>query len=162
MARLQILELPEGAEDDRPPFILVIDQARAEDFYPADDGQTMWQAFTTRLVTEDPRRAIAEQTGARAVLVFEDTVDIPANDTTAYSGPGERAEPLRVNERASQAEEKLKAFMNKRYKIEEERKAELTNALGIDRLHDWGDILNAARGMRQQFEALREQAANTS
>ena len=30
MARLQILELPEGDGDDRPPFVLVVDQLPAD------------------------------------------------------------------------------------------------------------------------------------
>lgn len=82
MARLQILELPEGADDDRPPFVLVIDEARAEDFYPSAEGKSTWQIFQERTSTEDPTQRIATQIGARAVLVFEDTIDIPANDLT--------------------------------------------------------------------------------
>ncbi|KQX27554.1 hypothetical protein ASD97_24965 [Streptomyces sp. Root63] len=70
MARLQILELPEGAGDDRPPFVLVIDQ-----YEPVE-------ATPSRLFRHQD---MAEQTGARAVLVFEDTIDIPANDTSAYA-----------------------------------------------------------------------------
>ena len=70
MARLQILELPEGSGDDRPPFILVIDQYEPPP-YPDEPEPS-------------PFEGIAERTGARAVLVFEDTIDIPANDTTAY------------------------------------------------------------------------------
>ena len=82
MARLQILELPEGADDDRPPFVLVIDQARAEDFYPATEHGNTSQAVTARLITEHPLDAMAEQIGARAVLLFEETIDIPANEVS--------------------------------------------------------------------------------
>ncbi|MEU3990099.1 hypothetical protein AB0F24_17280 [Streptomyces platensis] len=82
MARIQILELPEGSGDDRPPFVLVIDEARVEDFYPNADGKTAWQNFQERVSTEDPLQRIADQIGARAVLVFEETVDIPANELT--------------------------------------------------------------------------------
>lgn len=75
MARLQILELPEGDSDDRPPFVLVVDQA---------DGTTLdsLREQATRHV-DDPAmyNPIADQVGARAVLVFEETVDIPANET---------------------------------------------------------------------------------
>jgi hypothetical protein len=71
MARLQILELPEGAGDNRPPFVLVVDQM------PANDA-----AFDALCC--DLGAATAEQIGARAVLVFETTIEIPANDTTAY------------------------------------------------------------------------------
>ena len=64
MARLQILELPEGSNDDRPPFVLVVDQV---------DGDAAEAIANAGLTT-------AELIGARAVLVFEDTIDIPAND----------------------------------------------------------------------------------
>ena len=60
MARLQILELPEGSGDERPPFILVIDQW----VNPFHGQAHQW----------------AEQVGAQGVLVFEETIDIPAND----------------------------------------------------------------------------------
>ncbi|WPO70213.1 hypothetical protein [Streptomyces sp. KN37] len=72
MARLQILELPEvfvGAASETP-FVLVIDQWEPPP-YPGEDGP-------------HPYEGIAEKIGARAVLVFEETVEIPANDTTAY------------------------------------------------------------------------------
>jgi hypothetical protein len=64
--RIQILELPEGAIDDRPPFVVIVDQADTE-------------AFTDQLLAQGN---IAEQLGARAVLCFEDTVEIPANEVT--------------------------------------------------------------------------------
>jgi hypothetical protein len=72
MARLQILELPEGSNDDRPPFVLVVDQM------PADEPG--FEALRRDLTDGN----LAERTGARAVLVFEDTIDIPANDTRRY------------------------------------------------------------------------------
>lgn len=73
MARLQILELPEGANDDRPPFILVIDQA------PTDLA-----GFDALRRDLGEHEDLLERIGARAVLVFEETIDIPANDTSAY------------------------------------------------------------------------------
>jgi len=69
MARLQILELPEGTGDDRPPFLLVIDQA------PADLA-----GFDALRRDLGEHEALIERIGARAVLVFEETIDIPAND----------------------------------------------------------------------------------
>ncbi|MDX3520702.1 hypothetical protein [Streptomyces scabiei] len=63
MARLQILELPEGSGDERPPFVLVVDQM------PKDEA-----AFEA--LRCDLGFATAQQIGARAVLVFEDTIDI--------------------------------------------------------------------------------------
>jgi hypothetical protein len=68
VARLQILELPEGANDDRPPFVLVIDQV---DDDLAEDIISWPEDIATRI-------------GARQVLCFPGTIDIPANDTTAY------------------------------------------------------------------------------
>ncbi|MGW4493762.1 hypothetical protein [Streptomyces sp. NPDC004376] len=69
MARLQILQLPEvvvGSVSETP-FVLVIDQA------PRDENSA---AFRDDLVNNK----IADRLGARAVLVFEDTIDIPANE----------------------------------------------------------------------------------
>ena len=63
--RLQILELPEGSGDDRPPFVLIVDQ-----YEPVE-------ASPEKLLRHQD---VAEQIGARAVLVFEETIDIPAND----------------------------------------------------------------------------------
>ncbi|CAL9366163.1 hypothetical protein [Streptomyces sp. enrichment culture] len=75
MARLQILELPEGSNDDRPPFVLVVDQVPAN-----GDG---FEALRRDLMDD----YLAARTGARAVLVFEDTIDILANDTSGYLAP---------------------------------------------------------------------------
>ncbi|WP_406227331.1 hypothetical protein [Streptomyces anthocyanicus] len=83
MARLQILELPEGSSDDRPPFVPVVDQASediAKALNPAESEDVSYATAIKRLTG----LSIAEQIGARAVLVFEETIDIPANDTTAY------------------------------------------------------------------------------
>ncbi|MGN7137248.1 hypothetical protein [Streptomyces pseudogriseolus] len=71
MARIQILPLPEGASDERPPFALVIDQVDSE----------------TLLRDLGDHDTLVKRTGARAVLVFEDTIEIPANDTSAYVTP---------------------------------------------------------------------------
>jgi hypothetical protein len=68
MARLQILELPEGSGDERPPFILVIDQM------PTSEPE--FDTLRRDLADND----IAARTGARAVLAFEETIDIPANE----------------------------------------------------------------------------------
>ncbi|MYW99940.1 MULTISPECIES: hypothetical protein [unclassified Streptomyces] len=68
MPRLQILELPDGAREDSPPFVLVIDQAPSTG--------PLYRRFADDMDLND---SIAARTGARAVLVFEDTVDLPAN-----------------------------------------------------------------------------------
>ncbi|GAP46881.1 hypothetical protein [Streptomyces azureus] len=74
MARLQILELPEGAGDERPPFVLVVDQYEPQRYILGPDQPEPVDQFA----------GIAERIGARAVLVFEETIDIPANDASAY------------------------------------------------------------------------------
>lgn len=68
MARIQILELPEGSGDDRPPFALIIDQYEPPPYQHND--------------SPSPLDGVAEKIGARTVLVFEETVDIPANELT--------------------------------------------------------------------------------
>lgn len=73
MARLQILELPEGAGDARPPFVLVVDQYVPQRYIIGPDQPEPIDQF----------QGIAEQIGARAVLVFEEKIDIPANDVPA-------------------------------------------------------------------------------
>lgn len=75
MARLQILELPEGSGDDRPPFVLVVDQADYDSLSSLSAALEGWQN-------------VKDEIGARAILVFQETVDIPANDTSAYAVGG--------------------------------------------------------------------------
>lgn len=68
MARLQILELPteHHGDDMVTPFVLVIDQYEPPP-YPVDVNDP------------DPFVYLAEKIGARAVLAFEETIEIPAN-----------------------------------------------------------------------------------
>lgn len=77
MARIQILPLPEGASDERPPFVLVIDEYLPRRYAIGPDQPGPVDEFA----------GIAEKIGARAVLAFEETVQIPANDTSAYVTP---------------------------------------------------------------------------
>lgn len=87
MARLQILELPEGAGDDRPPFVLVVDQYQPLRYVRGmDQGEP-------EVVNEF--EGVAEKIGASTVLVFAETVEIltpktptaPSGDA-AYAGEG--------------------------------------------------------------------------
>ncbi|WP_225825577.1 hypothetical protein [Streptomyces naphthomycinicus] len=74
MARLQILELPQGPDDDRPPFILVIDEI--------SDNETD-RLLDSREATD----GIAKKIGAQAVAAFHGmTVDIPANKPPLAAG----------------------------------------------------------------------------
>lgn len=94
MARLQILELPteHHGDDMVTPLVLVIDQHRPLR-YVAGIGMEE-QAV-------DEFEGIAEKIGARAVLVFSEAVEIPANE------PAVQAElPLRVTDFAELAEVK--------------------------------------------------------
>jgi hypothetical protein len=72
MARLQILELPAGPDDARPPFVLVVDETAPQRIVLGAD--TPWRDYWQDL---------ADKIGARGVIVMPDTVEIPANDTTA-------------------------------------------------------------------------------
>ncbi|MFF8589952.1 hypothetical protein ACF061_00690 [Streptomyces sp. NPDC015220] len=73
MARLQILELPAGSSDDQPPFILVVDECVPQRI-----------ALKADATFGDYWQALADRIGARGVIVTPETVDIPANDTSAY------------------------------------------------------------------------------
>jgi hypothetical protein len=75
MARLQILELPEvvvGSVSETP-FVLVIDEVSA-----GPNGEPA--------INPDDLEGVCERIGARHILVFEETVDIPANDHAVYFG----------------------------------------------------------------------------
>lgn len=71
MARLQILELPEGAGDDQPPFVLVVDEWDVDTLETNTMLTEYWDAFGKKI-------------GAQGVLFVDRTIDIPANDTSAY------------------------------------------------------------------------------
>jgi hypothetical protein len=140
MARLQILELPEGANDDRPPFLLVVDQA---DEATADD------------IVRWPSN-IAERTGARHVLVFEGTVDIPANDTSAYIQQAAEETGATIGDAIRDVIAQHLADERTDIARDMDRlakwKNELLDALGMDHTRDWDDIRNAAAGIRKKSD----------
>lgn len=73
MARLQILELPEGVDDTRPPFVLVVDESAPHRvIIGMDHGRVRdhWQDAATLI-------------GARGAIVTAETVEIPANEVSA-------------------------------------------------------------------------------
>lgn len=144
MARLQILELPEGSGDERSPYLLIIDQVDDE-------------------LAEDIARwpdDIGKRTGARHVLCFPGTIDIPANDTAAYLQQVAEETGATIGEavRAANAQHS----MDERTDITRDMyrlakwKNELTHALGMDRTRDWDDIRNAAAGLRKQRDSQAE------
>ena len=76
MARLQILQLPAGAGDDRPPFVLVVDET--DDAFRHELGDP-------NATMRDAQADLAKALGARAVLVFRQPVDIPANENAVQA-----------------------------------------------------------------------------
>ena len=78
MARLQILALPAGPDDGRPPFMFVLDQISG------DESDQIIEA-------QDDFNGVAKAAGACAVVAFHGmTIDLPANDTTAYRAPSSK------------------------------------------------------------------------
>ncbi|MEU5772719.1 hypothetical protein ABZ819_05360 [Streptomyces venezuelae] len=164
MARLQILELPEGASDERPPFVLVVDESIPQRVVLGGGNpvRDYWQD-------------IAQQIGARGVIVTPETVDIPANDTTAYLGgqpnpswvevhiEGDLEQVReRIHEEVLYAQGKVTRAVDAQ-RLADERtdiardmdrlakwRDELTDALGMDRTRDWDDIRNAAARLRKE------------
>lgn len=149
MARIQILELPEGSGDDRPPFILIIDQVNDE---------------TAADIARWPDN-IATRTGARHVLCFSETIDIPANEVPL----DEEGKPLflkvhiegefeKLREQAEEeirsVQQRMTASLGRAAITDHEHKAALTDALGMDHLRDWDDIRNATAGIRRERDAL--------
>lgn len=164
MARLQILELPEGSGDDRPPFVLVVDQYTPLRYVLGVDQPEPVSEFD----------GIAEKIGARAVLVFEETIDIPANEVPV----GSDGYPMKIRIEGDfeqlwqQVEAETRYAQGKATRaatardLADERtdiardmdrlakwKTELTDALGMDRTRDWDDIRNAVAGLRKERDA---------
>ncbi|MER7908291.1 hypothetical protein [Streptomyces sp. NPDC096068] len=122
MARLQILELPESAGDDRPPFILVIDKA------PADGP--LFQALRDDMELNE---YITDKIGARATLVFEEVVEIPAND--------------QFEERLAEVRPAANRLLPVRREVDQMDR--ITDALGLDRLRNWDEIVRAIEDARR-------------
>ncbi|MCX4232007.1 hypothetical protein [Streptomyces ortus] len=157
MARLQILELPEVfvGEASETPFVLVLDQVDDE----LAEDITRWP--------ED----VATRIGARQVLCFPGTIDIPANDTTAYLDAARGALPADAHyemtiggkpvdwTRADEPRARAVDAVQERTDIASDAdrlarwRIALADALGMDRLRDWDDIRNAAAGLRKERDA---------
>jgi hypothetical protein len=86
MTRLQILELPTGPGDDRPQFVLVVDE-----YMPL--RYAIGIGMEERVV--DEFEGVAEKIGARTVLVFREPVEIPGNTAPmeVADGPEREMEP---------------------------------------------------------------------
>lgn len=164
MARLQILELPEAfvGEASETPFVLVVDEYEPRRYIMGPDQNQQ---------PVDEFDGIAEKIGARGVLVFADTVDIPANDTTAYLDAARGALPADAHyemtidgkpvewTRADELHARAVDAAQERTDIARDmdrlakRRNELTDALGMDHTRDWDDIRNAAAGLRKERDA---------
>lgn len=79
MARIQILELPMVHVGDatETPFLLVIDQVET-----GPNGE--------RLMNPSDLEGVCGRIGARHILIFEETIDIPANQVTLDDGQAMR------------------------------------------------------------------------
>lgn len=140
MARLQILELPEGSNDDRPPFVLVVDQVAT-----GPDGEL--------LIKSSDFDGINERIGARAVFVFEETIDIPANDVQQQIDHSiQAATAALVNELNRDPAHERTDIARDMDRLAN-HKAAITDALGMVRLRDWDDIRNVAAVMRKERDA---------
>jgi hypothetical protein len=140
MARLQILELPEGPDDSRPPFVLVVD-GYAPRRYVLGTGQT-----------GEPRsefHGVAETIGARAILTFVEQVEIPANELLPEAIESRADGTDEVERQARQAEVKLKVYAEAQHERDLHLMDQITEALGFDRLRDWDEITAAARRLRE-------------
>lgn len=108
MARIQILELPmvdRGDDVLETPFIVIIDQASEETKAALglmDEHLTPMEAVQRTLSV-----SLAQQLGARAILAFEETIDIPANETPV--GPDGYPVRLRIEGDFEQFREQVQA-----------------------------------------------------
>jgi hypothetical protein len=118
MARLQILQLPAGAGDDRPPFVLVVDETVPQRVALGPD--TPFRDYWEEL---------ALQIGARGVIVTPETVDIPANEllpgstgARVYLGDMEVGSVSSTDstDRATEAESRLKALAGEYAALQEQ------------------------------------------
>jgi hypothetical protein len=221
MARLQILELPEGTDDVRPPYVLVVDETTPQRVVIGMDQGAV----------PDYWQRVADAIGARGVIVTAETVEIPANDVSVEFREGlqqhlgemyetarrslsesetlghkllqraeiaeavtaqtkgllerrtrtlrERAEQAEAGRvaadnmlravcevfggphqdpvmkaretlaRAENAEAKLQALAEAQQRELVERMDAITDALGLDRLRDWDEIVSAIKRQRQ-------------
>lgn len=150
MARLQILELPTLYREDsvdETPFVLVIDQA----------DETIAGDFARN-------QDLATRIGARALLVFEATIDIPANKVTLSDATDGNVVRIRVEPDLEGFTDTVMAeVFSARTKAAEaisrnqgDHKVAITDALGMDRTRDWDDIVNAAAGIRRSRDSMRD------
>lgn len=105
MARLQILELPESSNDDRPPFVLVIDQVSEHSaMFDAELG--VWPSFKA-------------DTGCRHILVTTETIHIHVDKTVrqAVTPPVADSTDLAEAKQLAEALEEARSWARHGYEI---------------------------------------------
>lgn len=132
MARLQILQLPEGAGDDRPPWLLIVDEL------PTRDAQL--DMLRRDLADND----LTARIGARGALCFESTINLPAN------------EPLSLPLMSVQGDSQTSELID----VHEQTRLALCDAFCLPLDSTWTQIVETA-GQRQRSLAglLRERDA---
>lgn len=139
MARLQILELPveHHGDDMTTPWILVIDQV------PSDEDK--FDAIRRDLLADGD---LAPRLGARGVLVFEETIEIPANEV------GAQAEPLlRVGEPVG-ADDAERAGITQIVYAHERTRLDLCSALLLSGDTPWRKLIEAVRERQRELAGL--------
>ncbi|WP_431784340.1 hypothetical protein [Streptomyces chumphonensis] len=138
MARLQILELPEGVDDARAPFVLVVDQCENRWVSRPGDGDALaselWQQAAQRL-------------GARGAVVTPETVEIPANEVPV--GPDGYPVRLRV-------EADLDGFREQVAEAREEAQRKLSDSETLG--HELLQRAENAEGRSRAMEVQRNRA----
>ncbi|MBE1597234.1 hypothetical protein [Streptomyces stelliscabiei] len=122
MARLQILELPEGTGDDRPPFVLVVDETVPQRIILGQD-----------MPFGDYWQGIADKIGARAAIVTPETVEILGNN----------AAPVAVDDREGDAQ------TGELIHAHEQTRLALCDALLLSRDTTWHQLIEQV-GERQR------------
>ncbi|MFD3517718.1 hypothetical protein [Streptomyces sp. NPDC058657] len=132
MTRIQVLELPEGAGDERPPFVLVVDECAPRRIIIGMDHAPV----------RDYWAVAAEQMGARGVVVTAETVEIPANALLPFGESAERVDLADgINARAVEVESKFARWVDEQHHRDLGLMDRVTDALGVDRLRDWDEIV---------------------
>ncbi|WP_327725737.1 hypothetical protein [Streptomyces europaeiscabiei] len=140
MARLRIVELPMTGYGDNvtTPFVVVLDQV----------GEL--SPFNTTAYAERLGES-AKVWGGRGALVTTDTIELagelpPAEVEAVKIGGTFDVDP---DWRARQLEGQLKEFAEAQYRENLDHMDAVTEALGFDRLRDWGEIVSAIKLQRR-------------
>lgn len=134
MARLQILELPteHHGDDMVTPFLLVIDQV--------DDD-------TAAEIARWPDN-ISSRTGARHVLCFSETVEIPANEAGGHAEPLLRVGGFAASEAPERAGTREIVYAHERTRLD------LCSALLVSGGTTWRKLIEHATERQRELAGL--------